>query len=146
MMHIGKFTAINLITSKLLFNDWKVKLQEIKAAVNDICTVATFEIKELLQLVDLSQILNIRIFNSPEKDVYLMNQDILQNIDSAMRKSSTRNRSEVTYVPTEYMSDLIKLMGVDGIMYNSTVSTDSTDIVLFADKKLIQITSAIKNL
>ncbi|MBZ2200239.1 MAG: hypothetical protein ABGA11_06025 [Liquorilactobacillus hordei] len=145
-MHIGKFTAINLITSKLLFNDWKVKLQEIKAAVNDICTVATFEIKELLQLVDLSQILNIRIFNSPEKDVYLMNQDILQNIDSAMRKSSTRNRSEVTYVPTEYMSDLIKLMGVDGIMYNSTVSTDSTDIVLFADKKLIQITSAIKNL
>ncbi|MFT8995496.1 hypothetical protein [Lentilactobacillus hilgardii] len=29
-------------------------------------------------------------------------------------------------------------------MYNSTVSTDSTDIVLFADKKLIQITSAIK--
>ncbi|MFT8449437.1 MAG: RES family NAD+ phosphorylase [Lentilactobacillus hilgardii] len=75
-----------------------------------------------------------------------MNQDILQNIDSAMRKSSTRNRSEVTYVPTEYMSDLIKLMGVDGIMYNSTVSTDSTDIVLFADKKLIQITSAIKNL
>ncbi|MFT8595479.1 MAG: hypothetical protein ABF735_08265 [Lentilactobacillus hilgardii] len=145
-MHIGKFTAINLITSKLLFNDWKVKLQEIKAAVNDICTVATFEIKELLQLVDLSQILNIRIFNSPEKHVYLMNQDILQNIDSAMRKSSTRNRSEVTYVPTEYMSDLIKLMGVDGIMYNSTVSTDSTDIVLFADKKLIQITSAIKNL
>ncbi|MFT8384814.1 RES family NAD+ phosphorylase [Lentilactobacillus hilgardii] len=90
--------------------------------------------------------MNIRIFNSPEKDVYLMNQDILQNIDSAMRKSSTRNRSEVTYVPTEYMSDLIKLMGVDGIMYNSTVSTDSTDIVLFADKKLIQITSAIKNL
>ncbi|MFT8995497.1 MAG: hypothetical protein ABF992_11225 [Lentilactobacillus hilgardii] len=111
MMYIGKFTAISLITSKLLFNNWKVKLQEIKAAVNDICTVATFEIKEPLQLVDLSQILNIGIFNSPEKDVYLMNQDILQNIDSAMRKSSTRNRSEVTYAPTEYMSDLIKLMG-----------------------------------
>ncbi|MFT8427872.1 MAG: RES family NAD+ phosphorylase [Leuconostoc mesenteroides] len=127
-----------------LSDDWEVALKEIKAAVNDVCTVATFEVKEPLHLVDLSQIINISIFNSPEKDVYLMNQDILQDIDGAMRKSSTKDRSEVAYAPTEYMSDLIKSMKVDGIMYKSTISTDRDDVVLFSGKKLNQIVSDIR--
>ena len=54
-----------------------------------------------------------------------------------MREISNKNRSEIAYVPTEYMSDLIKDMdNVDGIIYESTINNDTKDLVLFDDRKV----------
>ncbi|AKP65358.1 hypothetical protein FC99_GL002591 [Levilactobacillus koreensis JCM 16448] len=60
-----------------------------------------------------------------------------------MRATSGQERSEVAYVPTEYMSDLIKSMGVDGIMYDSTLRPDVQDLVLFNEDSLEQIDSEL---
>ncbi|MCH5464073.1 RES family NAD+ phosphorylase [Levilactobacillus tujiorum] len=129
-----------------LCNSEDVALIEIKAAINDICTIATYEIKEDLEVVDLSNISSIGIFQSElDKDIYLMNQSSLKDLDHAMRTSSGRERLEVEYVPTEYISDLIKSMGVDGIMYDSTVNNDSKDIVLFKEDKVKQLSGRIKS-
>lgn len=135
-----------------LSEDSNAALEEIKPAVNDVCTIATFEViadkKCALRVVDLGQISNISIFTS-EVSRYLMNQNILSKIDLAMRKTSKRNRSEVKYAPTEYMSDLIKSMDVDGIRYKSTLSPDVNNIVLFNENadghsKIKQINSELK--
>lgn len=120
-----------------LCQDYKVALGEIKASLNDVCTVASFEISEELKLVDLSQISVLSIFSFEDKITYLMNFDILKQIDIVMREISNKNRSEIAYVPTEYMSDLIKDMdNVDGIIYESTIDNDTKDLVLFDDEKV----------
>lgn len=119
-------------------------LAEIKAAAGDVCTIATFVVNpvknEKLRVVDLSQISQLGVFGSEdEKDIFLMNHDILSDIDFAMRKSSGRNRSEIEYAPTEYLSDMIKSMGVDGIRYKSTLDQSVVDMVLFNDDKVAQL-------
>lgn len=133
-----------------LCDDDNVALTEIKAAVNDVCTTVTYEIVNQVEVVDISNIVNVGIFQSSlDKDVYLMNQKTLQKLDQAMRTSSGRKRSEVAYVPTEYISDLIKAMDVDGIMYDSTVSSASgknvKDIVLFKEDKVRRISSETRS-
>lgn len=120
-----------------LCQDYKVALGEIKASLNDTCTVAMFETSKKLNLVDLSQISVLSIFSFEDKITYLMNFDILKQIDIIMREISNKNRSEIAYVPTEYMSDLIKDMdNVDGIIYKSTIDNDTKDLVLFGDTKV----------
>lgn len=133
-----------------LSEDIMVCLQEIKASVNDICTVATFEIEtDDLKVVDLGQISNISIFTTPSLSRYLMNYDVFQDIDSAMIETSQKNKSEIEFAPTEFMSDLIKSTGADGIMYKSTLDTSINDIVLFdgaesTNSKIHQLDSEIK--
>jgi hypothetical protein len=133
-----------------LSEDIMVCLQEIKASVNDICTVATFEVETNdLKVVDLGQISNISIFTTPSLSRYLMNYDIFQDIDSAMIKTSQKNKSETEFVPTEFMSDLIKSTGADGIMYKSTLDASIEDVVLFDgsesnNSKIHQLDSEIK--
>lgn len=133
-----------------LCEDSNTPLQEVKSSVNDICTVAVFEIREeqSLCLTDLSQLSNISVFTSPDLTRYLMNQKILQDIDKSMGETSNKNRSDIDYAPTEYMSDLIKSTGVDGIMYKSTLDKDVNNVVLFnglqSNNKISQLTSEIK--
>lgn len=128
-----------------LSSDQHVALAEIKAAVNDVCTIATFEVtrQRPVRVVDLSQISQLSIFQFSDKDLYLMNLDELRDLDRTMRATSGQERSEVAYVPTEYMSDLIKSMGVDGIMYDSTLRPDVQDLVLFNEDGLEQIDSEL---
>lgn len=128
-----------------------VALKEIKAAVNDVCTIATFITTSELNVVDLSRIADISIFSFENKSTYLLNYQILQDIDQAMKNTSGKFRSEVVYAPTEYMSDLIKSMNVDGIIYNSSLDKNTKDVVLFKDyddqdSKIEQIRSEIKTI
>ncbi|GAJ26817.1 hypothetical protein JCM15457_1767 [Liquorilactobacillus sucicola DSM 21376 = JCM 15457] len=154
----GKATPGRLNASGIgyfyLSEDSRVALKEIKAAVNDVCTIAAFVTKssknnENLKVVDLSQIKNIDILSFSDKDVYLMNKEILKDIDNEMQRMSGRERSEVLYAPTEYMSDLIKSMDVDGIMYDSSLDSGVKDIVLFedfndSDSKIVAVKDELK--
>lgn len=140
----GRLNAVG-IGYLCLCQDKEVALSEIKASVNDVCTIATYEVPcdSEIRVVDLSQITNVSYFMFDNKDVYLMNQEDLLELDNAMKTTSDRNRSEVAYVPTEYISDLIKSMGVDGISYKSSLVPDVRDVVLFAEDKVEQISNEL---
>jgi RES domain-containing protein len=113
-----------------------VAISEIKASRNDICTIAEFETHKKLKVVDLSQIGEVSIFSFDEKEKYLMNFFDLSDIDNAMRKSSDKNRLEVEYVPTEYISDFIKSIGIDGIIYASTIDLNTKNLILFNEENI----------
>ncbi|MFC6177385.1 RES family NAD+ phosphorylase [Companilactobacillus huachuanensis] len=123
---------------------YDVAIAEIKSSLNDLCTVAKFKISSELNLVDLSQINKLSIFQFDNKEQYLMNYEILNKLDYSMRRLSSNQRSEIEYVPTEFISDLIKYMQidgkkVDGIKYISTIDDETRDIVLFDENKAIQL-------
>ncbi|WP_119318046.1 RES family NAD+ phosphorylase [Companilactobacillus formosensis] len=126
-----------------------VAIAEIKASLNDVCTIATFEMTEPAYVVDLSKITNLSIFSLDNKEIYLMNFEILNKIDEVMRKLSRKDRLELEYIPTEFISDFIKYMGtkdqhIDGIRYKSTVDDETVDIVLFDGKKVKQLDKEIR--
>ncbi|WP_162256049.1 RES family NAD+ phosphorylase [Lacticaseibacillus pantheris] len=120
-----------------LGSDVGTSLVEIRASIQDIVAVGTFKLRSPIQVVDLDKLAELSPFAGVDKMSYLINRSILIDIDKAMRRKTGRNRSEVDYVPTEYISDLIKTMGVDGMVYASSVSpTDAVDLVLFDTKKV----------
>lgn len=123
---------------------YDVAVAEIKSSLNDVCTVAKFKTLSKLTLVDLSQISKLSIFQFDNKEQYLMNYEILNKLDDSMRRLSSNERSEIGYVPTEYISDLIKYMTIngkriDGIKYISTIDDETLDIVLFDENKAQQL-------
>lgn len=118
-----------------LGSDETTSLVEIKTAIQDLVAIGTFKVTTPLQVVDLDGLVELSPFGGVDKMAYLVNRPILLDIDKAMRRQSSRNRSEVDYVPTEFISDLIKTMGVDGMRYASSVDSAAFDLVLFrADK------------
>lgn len=127
-----------------LCEHYDIAIAEIKSSLNDLCTVAKFKTLSELNLVDLSQINKLSIFQFDNKEQYLMNYEILNKLDYSMRKLSSNQRSEIEYVPTEFISDLIKYMKidgveVDGIKYISTIDNETQDIVLFDENKAVQL-------
>lgn len=137
----GKATSGRLNASGIgylyLCQKYEIAIAEIKGSLNDLCTVAKFETSQEIEVVDLSQITELSIFSfSDNKETYLMNYEILRQLDSAMSKISGKDRSEVEYVPTEYISDLIKEAGFEGILYTSTIDGMTKDLVLFENLKV----------
>ncbi len=154
---LGKSTSGRLNASGIgylyLSEDESVCLSEIKASVEDVVSIASFKVKrgKSLFLVDLSAIAKTSLFSfSDDKTTPLMNWENLQKIDESMTKLSSKDRSEIEYAPTEYISDLIKSttipseiesqgkedMLVDGIIYKSTLNNNVRDLVLFHDDKM----------
>ena len=119
-----------------LGSDETTSLVEIKTAIRDLVAIGTFKVTTPIQVVDLDGLVELSPFGGVDKMAYLVNRPILLDIDKAMRSPSGRNRSEVDYVPTQFISDLIKTMGVDGMRYASSVDPSAFDLVLFRTDKI----------
>lgn len=119
-----------------LGSELEAVLSEIKVSVLDRVAYTQFEVVRPLEVVNLENVAKISPFHLEDKASYLINRPILMDLDNALRRQSGGVRSEVEYVPTEYISDLIKTMQVDGIFYESTVKPHANDLVLFNSDKV----------
>ncbi|MCI1688001.1 RES family NAD+ phosphorylase [Schleiferilactobacillus harbinensis] len=144
----GRLNATG-ISYLYLGSDQTTVVLEIKAAIQDLVAIGEFEVVTPLRVIDLDMLANLGPFRISDKSSYLINRPILLAIDDALRRQSTRQRGEVAYVPTEYISDLIKTMtdengeSVDGIFYDSTVNPGYKDLVLFNENK-VKLKGSIK--
>ena len=127
------------ISNLYLASDKDVTFAEIKASMNNRVAYAEFEVKNKLKVINLEKISRISPFHLEDKTAYLVDRDQLQAIDKALRKPSSGLRSDIEYAPTQYISDLIKTMGVDGIYFGSTLKDGIMDLVLFKEDKIIMI-------
>lgn len=138
----GRLNATG-ISYLYLGSDQTTIVLEIKAAIQDTVAIGEYEVIAPLHVVDLEKLANLGPFRISDKSSYLINRPILLAIDNALRRQSGRQRSEVEYAPTEYISDLIKTMTdgnndrVDGIFYDSTVNPGYKDLVLFNSEKVV---------
>lgn len=107
-------------------------VKEIRASVYDYVTIATFRLNRSVKVLDLSEIaMKSPFYEAKSKVKFLINQKHLAQIAFDISKPLARSDSDLDYLPTQYISDLAKYLGYDGVKYNSTFDSSTYNVALF---------------
>jgi hypothetical protein len=126
----------------------KTAIAEIRPHKGDNITVATFELKESLTLVDLR---NPRESVSPFKfDEDGLNQifidlDYLCHLGNELSKPILPREAHLEYLSSQYLCELIKHCGYDGVIYKSSIE-DGDNYAIFSDNKMDAISTKVYNI
>lgn len=123
----------------------KTAIAEIRPHRGDNITVATFEVRELLTLVDLR---NPRETISPFKldenglNQIFINLNYLCHLGDELSKPILPREAHLEYLSSQYLCELIKHCGYDGVIYKSSVG-DGDNYAIFSDNKLKAIETKV---
>lgn len=126
-------------------------LYEIRASLNDYVSIATFELKSDIKVIDLTGIDKISVFQFAtdyeiDYEKHAVNREHLKKINNEIARPVRSSDSRLDYLPTQYICDFIKsikdefndeLQAYDGIMYKSTMIKDSYNIAIFDEEKFV---------
>ena len=118
-----------------LANDIKTTLYEVRAAIYDYVTVATFKLVDTIKIVSLRHNTRISPFQIDDLDKFLLYEQFVQSLHNDLKKPLRRQDSELEYLPTQYLCELIKYLGYDGIEYSSSMNPAGFNVALFDDTK-----------
>ena len=112
-------------------------LQEVRPWIGSLVSVASFEAKRVLRVIDCSkgsvgkQLRNdmfARIDRLSPNDLELLNWT---NIDFAFAEPVNRSDDVADYAPTQIIAELFKREEYDGIKYRSALSATGHNVALF---------------
>jgi hypothetical protein len=106
-------------------------ISETRASQFDTMAVACMHPKRTLSIVDLSRIHSVSPFDEISCNVLASNIDNLKLIRTELLRPMRSTDPELDYLPTEYIGDLIKSLGYDGIGYKSVMSKDGYNVARF---------------
>ncbi len=115
-------------------------LKEVRASAHDDVNIGTFVLKEDIYVVDLTQIVENSIEDN-DPGVYYYNKRTLQKIREEVERPTKASQQYFDYIPTQYISDLIKATDIngtqtfDGILYGSTMKDGIKNLALFDETK-----------
>lgn len=112
------------IESEITIGYFKI-LEDLK-----IVDTSTDEPKDLLLKYTLTEKRPIESYSDAEKEEYVWG-----DINSAFSQPISPNESTLKYLPTQYLSEKIKIIGYDGIAFKSSLSEDGYNICLFYPDK-----------
>lgn len=120
-------------------------LYEVRASFLDYVSVGKFELLEDVKVVALSDIRNISPF-SPDLDLkeYVSNKNILQQFSTALSKPLRRKDSDLEYLPSQYLCEFIKSLGIDGVEYISAMHEGGVNYAFFDQSKFKLIGATTK--
>ena len=115
-----------------LCKDKETPLYEVRARYKDKVAIAEFRALKDLGIVDLS--LQTSLYQSSTSGEFRIDTKhklLLNAIAKDMSKPLSRYDSELEYVPTQYICELCRLNGADGISYRSSLHEEGMNLVLF---------------
>ncbi len=118
-----------------LSEDIETPVYEIQPKIGDTISVAKVVLKKPVKLFDLTNIVEIN--DSDEKPKLRTLFDMIGDMFSQPISASDSTK----YLPTQYISEIIKNMGFDGIRFVSSVHKNGINVVLF-DPDLCKIVSS----
>ena len=112
-------------------------LAEIRAQNDSIVSVAYIAIQKDLRILDLTNIFNIE---SPFRGFKRLREviesvEILKSFSRELSKPINPKYAAIDYIPTQFICELVKSNGFDGIKFRSSLG-QGNNIVLFNDKKI----------
>ena len=111
---------------------------EIRGHKGEIVTVAKFEIVEDLELADLRDPkTTVTPFGLDDDELELIftNLPFLELLGNELSKPIVPREANLEYLPSQYLSEILKHIGFHGILYKSSVA-EGFNIVLFDDNKV----------
>lgn len=107
-------------------------LAEMRPKVKERFCVASFLLRKPVKVLDLTQISAMSPFsNAIDPLFYLSNIRILKKIDEEFRKVVDGANNDLDYLITQYICDVIKECGWQGVLYGSTLHPSGMNLALF---------------
>lgn len=99
-------------------------------------TVATLCTKENLRLIDLSKVEPIKSPFQVKTNVLheIRNRGLLLNLQEMLSRPIEPYKSEIDYVPSQFLTEFIKHLGYDGLIFKSSLGKDK-NVVIYAPNK-----------
>jgi hypothetical protein len=117
-----------------LGSDLNTTLYEARASLYDFVCVGEFRLEENIQVINLSRN-TYDPFVLAENDFLeevMMHSQFIEKLNQELSRPRRRNDSELDYLPTQYLSELIKSMGYTGIEYQSSIYSDGYNLAIFS--------------
>lgn len=101
-----------------LCEDEITPVYEVRPTINQIVSVAKFRLNKQLKIFDIN---------------YAMDQIEFPTLFSTISEkfSMPYNGNPIEYLPTQYLTEYIRIMGFDGIRFNSSLHENGKNVVLF---------------
>lgn len=110
-----------------LAEDPETSIYEVRPIIGQCVSVAEFVVRKELRIYDFTHFFTDR-FSTEENTI----NDDHNLFNYICRQFSTPNYNEpLKYLPTQYLGEIIKNMGFDGLRFNSSLKKDGMNIVLF---------------
>ena len=114
----------------------KTTLKETRAALWDYVTIAEFELKKPIEVINLNNddfdpVLISESQGSNELLDYLVNIEFTDHLQKSLSKPKRRDENELKYLPTQYLSEFIKYKGFAGIEFESSQDPKGINLAAF---------------
>lgn len=119
-----------------LAEDSQTAVYEVRPTIGQYVSVATFKTEKDLKIYDFAEEINTREEKDRDGDYSLLN--VVQQ-----RFSEPNTGDALMYLPIQYLGEMIKQMGFDGIRFRSSLKSGGVNIVLFDDNSCKAICSDI---
>lgn len=117
-------------------------LYETRASLLDYVTIAEFELKRDLNVMNLRDDSNLDIISwaeSEELEMFLF----IYKLQEELSKPYRSNDLELDYIPTQYICEFIKSLEYDGVEYKSSLYPDGYNVAFFYPEKLKGVTTSV---
>lgn len=127
----------NGISYLYLANDITTTLYEVRASLFDYVTVGTFRLEESISVVNLSRSTYdvFRLAELESLESVMIHGSFIDKLEQELSKPRRRSDSELDYLPTQYISELIKSIGFDGIEFKSSLYSEGVNVAIFNPEK-----------
>lgn len=118
-------------------------IAEIRGHKGETVTVARFEIVKDLELFDLrNPKRTVTPFGLDDDELQLIYENLpfLEFLGNELSKPIIPREANLEYIPSQYLSEIVKHIGFHGIIYNSSVAS-GYNLVLFDDSRVEPIES-----
>jgi len=112
-----------------LAENLETAIAEIKPYIGDVITIASFSLSRKVKIVDIRQ----GAPSLPEA-VFSKNKDSLDHLWFGIKMyfaTPVKPQDPKEYIPTQYVAELFKNNGYDGIKFDSVQRRDNFNLVLF---------------
>ena len=114
-------------------------ISEVRGSKGEVVTIAQFNLISQLELADLRDPKNtispFELNEDIELELIYKNMPFLILLGNELSKPIIPRESNLEYLPSQYLCELLKHIGFHGIIYKSSVS-DGNNYVIFSDDKL----------
>lgn len=120
-----------------LSSDIKTTMYETRSSLFDYVSVATFRLEENLKIVHLSQETYdvFRLAEIEQLGEVILHGSFINKLEEELSRPKRKSDSDLDYLPTQYLSELIKSMDFDGIEFKSSLYKDGYNLAIFNSDK-----------
>ncbi|MGW9405085.1 RES family NAD+ phosphorylase [Arthrobacter sp. NPDC055585] len=134
-----------------LATDKETCAAECRGGVNSYLSIAEYKTLSPVRVLDLAEIDLLSPFiNDGDIESYLQARAFLTRLGEEISKPALSADSQMDYVSTQFLCEYSKYLGLDGVVYPSTLSASGKNLVLFSDEfvdatKKVQLYRVVKN-